>query len=174
VYTVVYVKAITNYSLNKENTMPKTTTVKEILSEKGHEIWSISPDTTVFDALRSMSEKGVGALVVLENGKVVGVFSERDYARKVTLAGKSEKTLPVKEIMTKRVVFVKPENTTEECMALMTDKHIRHLPVVVDDELVGIISIGDIVNAIISKQEYVIEQLGNYITGAYLTITDKK
>ncbi len=154
--------------------MPKTTTVKEILSEKGHEIWSISPDTTVFDALRSMSEKGVGALVVLENGKVVGVFSERDYARKVTLAGKSEKTLPVKEIMTKRVVFVKPENTTEECMALMTDKHIRHLPVVVDDELVGIISIGDIVNAIISKQEYVIEQLGNYITGAYLTITDKK
>jgi len=174
VYTVVYVKAITNYSLNKENTMPKTTTVKEILSEKGHEIWSISPDTTVFDALRSMSEKGVGALVVLENGKVVGVFSERDYARKVTLAGKSEKTLPVKEIMTKRVVFVKPENTTEECMALMTDKHIRHLPVVVDDELVGIISIGDIVNAIISKQEYVIEQLGNYITGAYLTITDKR
>ncbi len=154
--------------------MPKTTTVKEILSEKGHEIWSISPDTTVFDALRSMSEKGVGALVVLENGKVAGVFSERDYARKVTLAGKSEKTLPVKEIMTKRVVFVKPENTTEECMALMTDKHIRHLPVVVDDELVGIISIGDIVNAIISKQEYVIEQLGNYITGAYLTITDKK
>ena len=154
--------------------MPKTTTVKEILSEKGHEIWSISPDTTVFDALRSMSEKGVGALVVLENGKVVGVFSERDYARKVTLAGKSEKTLPVKEIMTKRVVFVKPENTTEECMALMTDKHIRHLPVVVDDELVGIISIGDIVNAIISKQEYVIEQLGNYITGAYLTITDKR
>lgn len=153
--------------------MPKTTTVKEILSEKGHEIWSIPPETTVFDALSSMSEKGVGALVVLENQKVVGVFSERDYARKVTLEGKSEKTLPVNEIMTKRVVFVKPENTTEECMALMNDKHIRHLPVVIDDELVGIISIGDIVNAIISKQEYVIEQLGNYITGAYLTITEK-
>ena len=153
--------------------MPKTTTVKEILSEKGHEIWSIPPETTVFDALSSMSEKGVGALVVLENQKVVGVFSERDYARKVTLEGKSEKTLPVNEIMTKRVVFVKPENTTEECMALMNDKHIRHLPVVIDDELVGIISIGDIVNAIISKQKYVIEQLGNYITGAYLTITEK-
>ena len=153
--------------------MPKRTTVKEILSGKGHDIWSISPDTTVFDALSSMSEKGVGALVVLENQKVVGVFSERDYARKVTLEGKSEKTLPVNEIMTKRVVFVKPENTTEECMALMNDKHIRHLPVVIDDELVGIISIGDIVNAIISKQEYVIEQLGNYITGAYLTITEK-
>ena len=153
--------------------MPKRTTVKEILSGKGHDIWSISPDTTVFDALSSMSEKGVGALVVLENQKVVGVFSERDYARKVTLEGKSEKTLPVKEIMTKRVVFVKPENTAEECMALMTDKYIRHLPVVVDDELVGIISIGDIVNAIISKQKYVIEQLGNYITGAYITINKK-
>ncbi|MCP4140490.1 MAG: CBS domain-containing protein [Chloroflexi bacterium] len=154
--------------------MPKTTTVKEILSEKGHEVWSISPDTTVFDALSSMSEKGVGALIVLDDKKVVGFFSERDYARKVTLAGKSEKTLPVKEIMTKRVVFVKPENTTEECMALMTDKRIRHLPVVVDDdELIGIISIGDIVNAIISKQEYVIEQLGNYITGSYITINKK-
>ena len=150
--------------------MHKTTSVKQILSEKGHEVWSTSPSTTVFDALKFMSDKGVGALVVLDDLKVVGVFSERDYARKVILEGKSSKDLPVKEIMTRRVVCVKPENTTEECMALMTDKHIRHLPVVEDDELVGIISIGDVVKAIISQQEFVIEQLENYITGAYLPV----
>lgn len=153
--------------------MYKTKSVKQILSEKGHEVWSISPDTTVFDALKSMSEKGIGALVVLDNQEVVGVFSERDYARKVILEGKSSKDLPVKEIMTRRVVFVKPENTTDECMALMTDKHIRHLPVVVDGELVGIISIGDVVKAIISQQELVIEQLENYITGSYISISNK-
>jgi CBS domain-containing protein len=153
--------------------MHKTTNVKQILSEKGHEVWSISPNTTVFDALKFMSEKSIGALVVLENLEVVGVFSERDYARKVTLKGKSSKNLPVKEIMTRRVVCVKPENTTEECMALMTDKHVRHLPVVDGDELVGIISIGDVVKAIISQQELVIEQLENYITGAYISVPKK-
>jgi CBS domain-containing protein len=153
--------------------MQKTTTVKQILSEKGDEVWSTSLDTTVFDALKSMSDKGIGALVVLDDLKVVGIFSERDYARKVILEGKSSKNLPVKEIMTRRVVCVKPENTTEECMALMTQKHIRHLPVLVDDELVGIISIGDIVKAIISQQEFVIEQLENYITGAYLSVSNK-
>lgn len=148
--------------------MPKTTTVKEILKEKGDEVWSTSPDTTVFDALKFMSDKSIGALVIIDDQEVVGVFSERDYARKVILDEKSSKDLPVKEIMTRRVVFVKPENTTEECMALMTDKHIRHLPVVVEDKLVGIISIGDVVKAIMSQQEIVIEQLENYITGAYL------
>ena len=153
--------------------MHKTTTVKQILSEKGYEVWSTSPNTTVFDALKFMSDKSIGALVVLENLEVVGVFSERDYARKVTLKGKSSKNLPVKEIMTRRVVCVKPENTTEECMALMTDKHIRHLPVVDGDELVGIISIGDVVKAIISQQELVIEQLENYITGAYISVSNK-
>lgn len=107
----------------------------------------------------------------MDNQEVVGVFSERDYARKVILEGKSSKDLPVKEIMTRRVMFVKPENTTEECMALMTDKHIRHLPVAVDDKLVGILSIGDIVKAIISQQEFVIEQLENYITGAYISVS---
>ena len=151
--------------------MQKTTTVKEILSEKGDQVWSTSPDTTVFDALRFMSEKGIGAVVVMDNQEVVGVFSERDYARKVILEGKSSKDLPVKEIMTRRVMFVKPENSTEECMALMTDKHIRHLPVAVDDKLVGILSIGDIVKAIISQQEFVIEQLENYITGAYISVS---
>ena len=151
--------------------MHKITSVKQILSEKGHEVWSTSPNITVFEALKSMSDKGVGALVVLENLKVVGVFSERDYARKVILKGKSSKDLPVKEIMTRRVFCVKPENTTEECMALMTEKHIRHLPVVLGDELVGIISIGDVVKAIISQQEFVIEQLENYITGAYISVS---
>lgn len=153
--------------------MHQTTSVKQILSEKGDEVWSTSPNTTVFDALKFMSDKGIGALVVLDDLKVVGVFSERDYARKVILKGKSSKNLPVKEIMTRRVVCVKPENTTEECMALMTDKHIRHLPVLEDDELVGIISIGDVVKAIISQQEFVIEQLENYITGAYISVPKK-
>ena len=153
--------------------MHKTTTVRQILSEKGHEVWSTSPDATVFEALKFMSDKSIGALVVLDNLEVVGVFSERDYARKVTLKGKSSKKLPVKEIMTRRVVCVQPDNTTEDCMALMTDKHIRHLPVVEGDELVGIISIGDVVKAIISQQELVIEQLENYITGAYLSVSKK-
>ena len=153
--------------------MHRTTTVKQILSEKGHEIWSTSPNTTVFDALKFMSDKGVGALVVLDDLALVGIFSERDYARKVILDGKSSKDLPVQEIMTRRVIFVKPENSTDECMALMTDKHIRHLPVVEDDELLGIISIGDVVKAIISQQKYVIEQLENYITGAYLPVSKK-
>ena len=151
--------------------MYKTTTVKELLAEKGDEVWSTSPDTSVFDALQFMSDKGVGALVIIDDQEVVGVFSERDYARKGILDEKSSRDLPVKEIMTRRVVFVKPEYTTDECMALMTDKHIRHLPVVVDGKLVGIISIGDVVKAIISQQEVVIEQLENYITGAYLPVT---
>ena len=150
--------------------MNKTTSVKQILSEKGHDVWSTSPSTTVFDALKYMSDKGVGALVVLEDQKVVGVFSERDYARKVILEGKSSKNLPVSEIMTRRVICVEPNNTTEECMALMTGKHIRHLPVVEEDEIVGIISIGDVVKAIISQQEVAIENLEKYITGAYLSV----
>ena len=153
--------------------MYKTTSVKQILSEKGNDVWSTSPDTAVFDALKDMSDKGIGALVVLDDQEVVGIFSERDYARKVILKGKSSKDLPVKEIMTRRVICVKPEYSTEECMALMTEKHIRHLPVVADNELVGIISIGDVVKAIISQQEFVIEQLENYITGAYLPSSKK-
>jgi CBS domain-containing protein len=148
--------------------MYKTTTVKQILTDKGHDVYTTSPDTAVFDALKEMSVKGIGALVVLDDQEVVGIFSERDYARKVILEGKSSKKLPVKEIMTRRVICAKPEFTTEECIALMTDKHIRHLPVVVENELVGIVSIGDIVKAIISKQEVLIKDLENYITGAYL------
>lgn len=154
--------------------MNKTKTISQILAEKGTDIWTTSPDTAVFDALKMMSEKGIGALVVMDNNKVVGIFSERDYARKVILEGKSSKKLPVSEIMTRRVIFVKPDFTTDECIALMTDKHIRHLPVLEDDELVGIVSIGDVVKAIISQQEVVIKNLENYITGAYLPEAKKQ
>jgi len=141
-------------------------TVGQILRKKGHDIWSISPDTTVYEALQMMADKNVGALVVLENGELVGIFSERDYARKIVLQGKTSRQTAVSEIMTSRVNCVHPEQTTDECMALMTAKHIRHLPVLdEDDRLVGVISIGDVVKAIISDQEFVIEQLENYIKG---------
>jgi CBS domain-containing protein len=141
-------------------------TVGQILRKKGHDIWSVGPDTTVYEALQMMADKNVGALVVLENGELVGIFSERDYARKIVLQGKTSRQTAVSEIMTSRVNCVHPEQTTDECMALMTAKHIRHLPVLdEDDRLVGVISIGDVVKAIISDQEFVIEQLENYIKG---------
>jgi CBS domain-containing protein len=139
--------------------------VKDILQAKGHEIWSISPDRSVYDALTLMAEKNVGALVVMETDRVIGIISERDYARKVILKGKSSKELAVQEIMTPRVVCVRPEQTMEECMELMTDKHIRHLPVLDENRLVGLISIGDVVKAIIAEKEFIIGQLEGYITG---------
>jgi CBS domain-containing protein len=139
--------------------------VGRILKEKGNQIWSVSPDTTVFDALNLMAEKNLGAVLVIEGGKIAGIFSERDYARKVILKGKSSKETPVKEIMTEDVLFVRPNHSIEECMALMTDKHIRHLPVLDGEQLVGVISIGDVVKAVISDQEYTIKQLENYVTG---------
>lgn len=141
-------------------------TVYHILQGKGNQLWSVSPDTLVYDALKLMAEKNLGAVLVVEQGKLVGIFSERDYARKVILMGKSSKEIPVKEIMTEEVLFVRPNHSIEECMALMTNKRIRHLPVLEGDQLVGVISIGDIVKAIISEQEYTIKQLENYITGA--------
>ncbi len=140
-------------------------TVAQLLRAKGHEVLSVSPETTVFAALELMAEKNVGALIVLEGDRVVGIFSERDYARKVILKGKSSRETPVREIMSPRVLYVRPEQTIEECMALMTNKRVRHLPVLEEDRLVGVISIGDVVKAIISEQEFVIEQLQNYITG---------
>jgi len=141
-------------------------TVAQLLRAKGHEVLSVSPETTVFAALQLMAEKDVGALIVLEGGRVVGIFSERDYARKVSLKGRSAKETPIREIMSPRVLYVRPEQTIEECMALMTNKRVRHLPVLEEEErLVGVISIGDVVKAIISEQEFVIEQLQNYITG---------
>lgn len=140
-------------------------TVREILSGKGGNIWSISPDATVFDALKAMAEYDVGALVVLEGDTVAGVLSERDYARKVILHGRSSKELSVKEIMSAKVYFVKPEQNIEECMALFTNKRVRHLPVMEDDKLAGIVSIGDVVKALIAEQEYTIRHLEKYITG---------
>jgi CBS domain-containing protein len=140
------------------------TIVKQLLQSKGSEVWTIAPDTLVSDALQLMADKNIGALVVVEAGQVVGIMSERDYARKVVLKEKSPKTSPVGEIMTQKVFCVNPDYTIEQCMALMTDKRIRHLPVLDrDEQLIGIISIGDVVKAIISKQEFIIEQLENYI-----------
>lgn len=141
------------------------TTVKLYLQRKGNDVWSTHPDATVFEALRLMAGKDIGALLVIESGQVVGMFSERDYARKVILHGKSSKETPVGDIMTSQVICVSPQHTIEECMAVMTEKRVRHLPVLEADQVVGVISIGDVVKSIISEQEFVIEQLTNYITG---------
>ena len=140
-------------------------TVKQILGVKGSQVLSIEPDALVYDALKFMAEKNVGALLVLEKGRLVGILSERDYARKVILMGKSSLNTPVRDIMTERVMFVRPEQTVEECMALMTEKHIRHLPVLVGDQVEGIVSIGDLVKASLDEKDFMIKQLENYITG---------
>lgn len=140
-------------------------TVSQLLQEKGHDVWSVTPDSTVFDALEIMADKNVGALLVVEGERLVGIFSERDYARKVILKGKASKATPVREIMTSVVACVGPHHSIEECMALMTAKRVRHLPVLEDDRLVGVISIGDVVKTIISEKEFIIEQLEHYITG---------
>jgi CBS domain-containing protein len=139
--------------------------VSQCLHNKGQEIWSVRSDRSVYEALQLMAEKDIGALLVVDDSKLVGIFSERDYARKVILQGKSSRETLVREIMTPRVVYIHPQQTIEECMALMTEKHIRHLPVMDGERLVGIISIGDVVKAIISEQKFVIEQLESYITG---------
>jgi CBS domain-containing protein len=141
-------------------------TVKQLLQVKGRDVWSVTPDASVYEALVYMAEKNVGALLVLDGEQLAGIFSERDYARKVVLRGKTSKDTPVADIMTSRVVYVRPDQTIEDCMALMTDKHIRHLPVLDQGEVVGVISIGDVVKAIISEQTFIIEQLENYIAGA--------
>jgi CBS domain-containing protein len=141
-------------------------TVKQLLQVKGRDVWSVTPDASVYEALAYMAEKNVGALLVLDGEQLAGIFSERDYARKVVLKGKTSKDTPVADIMTARVVYVRPDQTIEDCMALMTDKHIRHLPVLDEGQVVGLISIGDVVKAIISEQTFIIEQLENYIAGA--------
>lgn len=139
--------------------------VWHVLENKGHDVWSIGPDNTVFQALQRLAEKNVGALMVLDGSELVGIFSERDYARKVILQGKSSSDTLVREVMSSRVLYVRPEQSVEECMALMTKYHIRHLPVIDGDRLVGVISIGDLVKSMISHQEFIIEQLENYIAG---------
>lgn len=142
-----------------------TTIVSQILQAKGNDVWSVPPDATVFEALELMAEKNVGAVLVLDNEDVVGIFSERDYARKVVLRGKSSKNTPVREIMTPDVICVHSDQSVEKCMALMTDKRIRHLPVLKDNKVVGVISIGDVVKSIISQQQLIINHLEDYIYG---------
>jgi CBS domain-containing protein len=139
--------------------------VSEILDSKGHDFWFVNPDDTVFDAVKLMSEKSVGALLVMEGERLVGIVTERDYARKVILEGKSSKQTPVRDVMTKRVLYVGPERTIEECMALITDKRVRHLPVVENNRVIGVVSIGDLVKAIIAEQRIMIDQLQHYIAG---------
>ena len=138
--------------------------VKTILDTKGHEFWSVGPQTSVYDAVRLMAEKEVGSVLVLENGKVQGIVTERDYARKVVLEGKTSPDTPVAEFMTTQVLCTRPEQTIEEAMALMTDKRVRHLPVLADGQITGVVSIGDLVKAVISEQQFLIQQLESYIT----------
>jgi CBS domain-containing protein len=140
-------------------------TVKQLLDAKGYEVWSIAPVYTVFDAIKLMAEKEVGALAVTVGDKLVGLITERDYARKVILKGKSSHQTLVREIMTTHVVYARLDQALDECMALMTDKRVRHLPVFEGEKFVGIISIGDLVKAIIAEQQFVIEQLEQYISG---------
>lgn len=138
---------------------------KQLLEQKGDNVKTIDPDSSVYDAIKAMADNHIGALPVLKDDKLVGIITERDYARNVILKGKSSKVTPVKDIMTSNVLCVSPEKTVEECMALVTDKRVRHLPVVNNGKLIGIISIGDLVKSIISEQQYMIEQLEHYITG---------
>jgi len=135
------------------------------LDRKGHDIWSVRPNDSVFDSLKLMADKEIGALLVMDGEKLVGIVTERDYARKVILEGKSSKNTPVKDVMTRKVLCVPPERTIDECMALMTDKRARHLPVVDQKRVIGIVSIGDLVKAMISEQQVLIDQLQQYISG---------
>src|SRR2546425_8568516 len=140
-------------------------TIREILNQKGGTVWSISPNAMVFDAIQLMADKNIGALLVIEGGKLAGILSERDYTRKVALKGKSSKQTPVREILSEQVIHVGPSHTVEECMRLMTEHRVRHLPVLDGDRIVGIVSIGDLVNWIITAQTTTIHQLQTYITG---------
>ena len=138
-------------------------TLKQLLEAKGRDVYSIAPDALVFDALRLMADKSVGALIVMEGGKIAGILSERDYARKVILHGKSSHDIQVRDIMTSKVFTVHPGQTVEECMGLMTEKRIRHLPVTEGERLIGVLSIGDLVKEVIAEQQQTIQQLESYI-----------
>jgi CBS domain-containing protein len=147
--------------------MDITTTVSLILEAKGPDLWSIEPEATVFDAIALMAEKNIGALPVMENGHLLGMLSERDYTRKIILLGRASRNTPVAEIMSSAVVTASPQDSVEECLQIMTQKRIRHLPVIEDEQLVGIVSIGDLVNWIISLQSNAIEDLERMVTGGY-------
>jgi len=141
-------------------------TVADVLKSKAHQaVHTITPGALVFDALKLMADKNIGALLVMEGERIAGIITERDYARKIVLMSRSSKETPVREIMTSAVIFVRPGQTTEECMVLMTENRLRHLPVVDGNSLLGLVSIGDLVKSIISEQKFTIEQLQNYISG---------
>jgi CBS domain-containing protein len=139
-------------------------TVKQLLESKAPGVVTIAPEASVFEALELMADKDIGAVVVTHNNRVIGIMSERDYARKVILHNRSSREIPVAQIMTEKVLYVRPTQTVDECMALMTDRHIRHLPVLDGERLIGVLSIGDLVRATISEQDFVIKQLESYIT----------
>ena len=145
-------------------------TVKELLREKGSQVWTIGPQATVYEALELMATKNIGSLVVLEQGNVAGIFTERDYARKVVLKGRSSRTTSIGELMITDVLYVGPDDSIEDCMALMTDKRLRHLPVMENGKLVGVVSIGDIVKVVISNREFTIRELERYITGGHSSL----
>lgn len=147
--------------------MDVTGNVAAVLDGKGREVFTTSPNVTVFDAIRQLADRNIGALLVMENGKLVGVFSERDYTRKVALQGRASKDTRVSEVITNRVVSVTPATPVADCMHLMLDNRIRHLPVLEEETVVGVISIGDLVNFIINAQQATIDQLHSYIAGSY-------
>ena len=142
-------------------------TIDCLLNQKSSALWSVSPDSTVFDAIKLMADKNIGALLVMEGERLVGMFTERDYTRNVILKGKSSKSTAVREILSARVISVEPMESVEECMRLMTENRIRHLPVLDRNKVVGIVSIGDLVNWIISAQHLAISQMEDYISGKY-------
>jgi len=147
--------------------------VQDVVKSKSKKIWSISSKETTYKALELLAEKDIGALMVIDDGKFVGIFSERDYARKVILKGKSSRETPVGELMTKEVYSITPDKTVEECMALMTTVHCRHMPVFEKNQLIGVVTIGDVVNAIINEQQIKISDLEKYITGSeYVAVDD--
>lgn len=140
-------------------------TVKQLIDKKGNEIHAISPDATVFDAIKLMSERGVGALLVMQDGRLTGVISERDYTRKIILKGRSSSSTTVQEIMTSNIITLTPDNNVDQCMALMNENQIRHLPIVEDGRVIGVVTIMDVIKNILSEKEFIIEQMEQYIAG---------